>query len=306
MCVIMQVITLRGCNMGILLLFGILLLLYIVDKALMIITAGIMIVYIIVKKARKKKIGKIIILPIVILVVLELLSLPADILTVSANIEAIKYNNELKTKDHAVAQGEESKTFTYHNKKYVNLSDELTNVVGDSRYRVYLDSSENFEVLTPLVIKKQTKIDFQWFWFTPDESTVYTLKGSPDQKILYSDFGGKVWCLEEEFENAKQTYNNKANYDYYVIYEINGVKKEQKISLAVYNEILKCEQKDTDGDSSYFNDTITDRENVEIYAKSHDGRVIHEYICDELVMQNGKLYYFYTLESGQYLNVKLK
>lgn len=292
--------------MGILLLFGMLAILYLIDKALMAITAVIMIIYIIVKKVKKKKIGKIIILPIVILIVLELLSLPADLLTVSANIDAIKYNSELKTRDHALAKDTESKTFIYHGKKYVALTDELTNVIGDGRYRVYMDNSDNFEVLAPLVKEENVKSGLQWFFFNPDESTVYKLKGSPDDKILYSDFWGKVWCLEEEFENAKQTYNNKANYDYYIIYKINDVEKQQKISLSVYNEILKCEQKDYDNDSSYFNAVITDKESVEIYAKSHDGRVIHEYICEELVMQNGKLYYYYVSGSGRYLNVKLK
>ncbi len=292
--------------MGILLFFGILLALYLFDKALMAITAIIMAIYIIVKKVKKKKIGKIIILPIVILIVLELLSLPADLLTISANIEAIKYNNELKTKNHALAKDFESKTFTYNGKKYVNLSDELTNVIGDGRYRVYMDNSENFEVLAPLVIEENVKNGFQWFFFNPDESTVYKLKGSSDDKILYSDFHGKVWCLEEEFENAKQTYNNKANYDYYIIYKVNGAQKQQKISLAVYNEILKCEEKTAESDSSYFNDAVTEREPVELYAKSHDGRVIHEYICEELVMHDGKLYFYDIWENGRYLNVKLK
>ncbi len=292
--------------MGIILFFGILIILYLIDKALMVITAIIMAIYIIVKKVKKKKIGKIIILPIVILVVLELLSLPADLLTVSANIEAIKYNNELKTKDHALAKDSESKTFIYHGKKYVNLSDELTNVIGDGRYRVYMDSSENFEVLAPLVIEENIKKGMQFFFFNPDESTVYKLKNSPDDKILYADFWGKVWCLEEEFENAKQIYNDKANYDYYIIYKVNDVEKRQKISLAVYNEILKCEEKNAASDSSYFNDPVTEKESVDLYALSHDGRVIHEYICEELVMQDGKLYYYDIWENGRYLNVKLK
>ena len=292
--------------MGIILFFGILFALYLIDKVLMAITAVVMIIYIIVRKAKKKKIGKIIILPIVILIVLELLSLPADLLTVSANIEAIKYNNQLETRDHGLTKDLESNTFTYHGKKYVNLTDELTNVIGDGRYRVYMDNSENFEVLAPLVIEENVKKGFQWFFFTSNESTIYTLKNSPDQKILYSDFSGKVWCLEEEFENAKKIYNDKTNYDYYIVYKVGEVEKEQKISLEVYSEILNCEQKDYDGDFSYFNAEIPDKESVDIYAKSKDGRVIHEYICEELATYNGKLYYYYASQSGRYLNVKLK
>ncbi len=296
--------------MGLILLLGILIILYLLDKVLMVITANIMAIYIIVRKVKKKKVGKIIILPIVILIVLGALSLPGDFIavvtTVDANVEATKYRSELKTKDYALVEDTEPETFIYHDNKYVDITDDLTNLIGDGRHYNYMYRSDNFEVLVPLVKEEKIQSGFKWFSFDPDESTVYKPKGSPDDKILFADYSGKVWCLEEEAENAKQTYNNKENYDYYIIYTVNDVEKQQKISLSVYNEILECKQKEDGYALAYFTATIVDKEKVELCAKSHDGRVIHEYICEDLVMQNGELYYYYASGRGRYLNVVLQ
>ncbi|MBO5359028.1 MAG: hypothetical protein J6A78_06890 [Clostridia bacterium] len=301
----MSVGVIKGDIMGIFLVFGIISILYLIDKALMAITAIIMTIYIIVKKAKKKKIGKIIILPIVILVILELLSLPADLFTINATIEAANYRKDIKINNYAVTENSESVEFEYNGKKYVNLGEYLTNVVGDGRDRVYLDTSENFKAVTTLTIKENIKEGIHWFFFNPYDKTVYALKDAPDQKILYSDFQEKVWCLKEELETAKQYYNDKSNYDYYIIYEKDGVKKQEKISLSVYNRILKCEEKNPNKDGVGFPSVCKVSEAVDIFAKSKDGRVLHEYICDELYMLDGKLYY--DCESGATdLKVKLK
>ena len=294
--------------MGIFLFFGLLFLLYFIDKALMVITAIIMAIYVIVKKIKKQKIGKIIILPIVILIVLEILSLPADLLTVSANIEAIKYNSELKTRDYVLAEEteDEIETLIYHGKKYVRLTDELTTIIGDGMYQNRFNDADSYEELAPLVEEEALKFSFQWFFFNPSEQTVYKVKGSPDDKILFDDYCEQIWCLEEDFETAKQTYSDIANYDYYIIYTVDDVEKQQKIDFSVYEEILTCKQKDDDDDVSYFDAAITDYDKVSIYAKSQDGRVMHEYICRDLVMQNGNLYYYYASNTGRDLNVELK
>ena len=293
--------------MGVLLFVGLLFALYFIDKALMVITAVIMAIYIIVRKVKKRRVGKIIILPIVILAVLGVLSLPADLMAVSANLEAIKYKSELRTKDYVLGEAGEGDTdiLRYHGKTYVGLTEDLLHMIGDGKYQNQLNNTEHYAVFAPLVPEEELKFELQWFAFNPLECTVYKLTSSPDDKILYDDYYEEIWCLEEEYENAKQTYGNKANYDYYIRYEVDDVKKQQKISLSVYDEILTCKQKDQDDEASYFDAAITDSEKVVLYAKSHDGRVMHEYICRDLVMQNGGLYYYYSSGMGRDLNVAL-
>ncbi len=296
--------------MGIIMLFGGLFLLYLADKILMLIALLFLAIYIIVKKARKKKLGKIIILPIVFLIILQILSLPADLLSIGATIEAANYRKELKGKNCAYSQNIYDETFTYNGNEYVNLSPHLTDIVGDGRYIVYMDRSDNFKEHTFIAFKDSFKGFFKLFFFNADERTIYKLAGAEDDKILYSDFHEKIWCCKEDLEAYKQTYNDKSNYDFYIIYEVDGVQKQQAIKQEVFDEIIKCEEKSKNGESEYFSILKGESKSVKINAISKDGRVLHESICEDLIVINGRLYYLYSTYyedgSGRDLNVIIK
>ncbi len=294
--------------MGIIYLFLLALIPYFIIKVVMLVMLIIFAIYIIVKKSKKKRLGKGFTITFsVILIILELLTCPLDIYAAYTSIDTAKLRSDVRNERCAYRSGVMADDFTYKGKKYVHLSSKLDKVDCVRFQQPFYSEFADFEKVTVLVDQHQIKNKI-WFLWGPDTADVYKLKGEESDSILYCNIDG-IWCIEAEQQALIKKYNNRKYYDYYIEYEVGDVKKQQAISLSVFEKIIECHNNDEAVNDEYFSILPEDGTQVELYAISKDGCIHLRRMCDNLVMINSKLYYtqcFVGSELGKDLNVTLK
>ncbi len=276
-----------GVLLGFGLIFGIVAILYGSNKLLLLGCVLFLIIYSIVKKTRKQPRGKIFTVFLIIAIVLQAITLPFEVFAVcagiSGKIKEKKAREELPNRDCAIIADTDSNTFTYKGVEYIELTSHLTDLEGNDDFQAYIGNSKKFDVFKYIVIED-----------TLNEEKLYQLKNAVDNRILYDRYWHNIWCVKTEFEAAKQTYNDRVNYNYYITYKKDGETVEKPIEQSVYEQIYMCDKKYEEDDLSVFYDIDKKSKNgtkVEVYALSKDGRVLIEKMCSNLVFIDSELYF---------------
>ncbi len=296
----------------ILFVLGPIFLLYVGNKVLALILSITLAVYSLVKMHNKQPTGKIFTVITVVLIILKVFALPIDVIPYITTSKTVVYSTKLNSGNYAVAEEPNAKSLTYKNKEYVDITWELRTALGDNHYSCDLENSKMFKETTQVLFEDQA--DFITLLFSSGSgmsSVLYQKKDAPDDRIVYLnslDISEEIWCLKEYAESALQTYTDKENLDFYIVYEKDGIEKRQKIDGDTYDKIKKCEEKEDERDASYFPVPNNNSTYARLEVHSKDKRVYAKSIYSSLKNMDGKLYYNYDLMGNdclRYLDVEL-
>ncbi len=287
-------------------------LLYMCNKVLALILSITLAIYSLVKMHRKQPTGKIFTVITVVLIILKVFALPLDVVPYVATGKSALYAAQYYWGNNAVSDELYGESLTYRGKEYVEISQPIRTKLGDRSYSCNLENTELFKKTTGLLYKSEISItNFIFRLGMGAKNSIYEKKDAPDNKVIYvatSISDGEIWCLEEYADTAIQTYTDKKNLDFFIVYEKDGVQKTKKVDSKIYDDILKCIEKLRAHDNTYFPVPNDNSEWLRLDVYSKDKRFYYHNIFNNLRIMDGKLYYRYDYaeyDCLRYLDVEL-
>ena len=264
-----------------------------------------LIIYIAVKRKKKKRIRPIIALPIVAVVIGLVLSSP--VLIIQGANAGYWIKNEIDIRDTGVfveMENRDDTSLVFEGKTYIQLApylDEIGDVhspfsrkQGTAVANIVFTEKEEEEKKEYLLTRFISGLT-QFFFFTPDDVyRLYRPVGLNDNNILYSESykdNKGIWCTEDYLSEAISYYNDLNNYDYYLIPKSPSDTEKTRIKVNCYDEDFPWDYSSFDQESEKL--VQIKREDIDtVYlCFCSEDNVIIKYIEEKMAIYNGTVYY---------------
>lgn len=269
-----------------------------------------LIIYIAVKRKKKKRIRPIIALPIIAVVIGLVLSSPVLVVTGSNLNSYLK--NQAELRDTGVfVEMDDYYSFEFEGKTYIQLAPYLDEI-GDVHSPYPLEQCPAVANIVFTEKEEEEKEEYlltrfisglgKFFFFTPESVyRLYRPVGLNDNNILYSErnnYNKGIWCAEDYFWEAKLYYNDPNIYDYYLIPESPSDTEKTRIKVDYYyDEDFLWDRSSFEQDSEKLVQIKKeDIDTVQLCFCSEDN-VIIKYIESNMAIYNGTVYYVSHIEN---------